>query len=78
MTRVLALDVGTSSARARVYGADGASLAHVAGRTVYTRTRGHSGRLSEYEPDELVAAAAAAVEEARRGAGGPLDAVAVS
>ncbi|HUP31585.1 MAG TPA: FGGY family carbohydrate kinase, partial [Gaiellaceae bacterium] len=78
MTRVLALDVGTSSARARVYGPDGAPLGGVAGLVVYTRTRGHSGRLAEYDPDELVEAAGAAAEEARQEAGGSFDAVAVS
>jgi gluconokinase len=77
VTRVLALDVGTSSARALVH--DGRGRPAGAGAQVrYTRTRGHSGRLAEYDPDELVEAARLALDGARGEAGGALDAVAVS
>lgn len=78
MTRVLALDVGTSSVRARLYDERGLHVAGVEAQERYTATRGHSGRLGEFDADELVAVAREAVDEARREAGGPIDAVAAS
>jgi gluconokinase len=74
MTRVLALDVGTSSVRARVYDELGEHVKHVEARTPYEVTHGHAGR-AEFDPDELVQATVSAVEEARREAEGPLDAL---
>jgi gluconokinase len=78
VTRVLALDVGTSSARALLYDERGLAVAGAAAPARYTRTRGHSGRLAEYDPEQLVEAAAGAIEEARRAAGGPVDVLAAS
>jgi gluconokinase len=70
VTRVLALDIGTSSVRALVFESDGTAVADAEARTRYGPVRGH-----QLDPDELVAASAAAIEEARREAGG-VDAVA--
>ncbi len=78
MTRVLALDVGTSSVRTRLYDERGRPVEGVEAQERYTETRGHSGRLGEFDADELVDVARAAVEEGRREAGGPVDAVAAS
>lgn len=66
MTRVVSLDVGTSSARALVFDETGACVPCAGGRAAYTETRGHSGRLGEFDADELVEVALGAVEEARR------------
>jgi gluconokinase len=78
MARVLALDVGTSSARTRVYDERAEPVAGAGAQERYTTTRGHSGRLGEFDAEELVAVAEDAVERARRGAGGDVDAVAIS
>jgi gluconokinase len=78
MARVLALDVGTSSARTRVYDERAEPVAGAVAQERYTTTRGHSGRLGEFDAEELVAVAEDAVERARRGAGGDVDAVAIS
>ena len=78
MTRVLALDVGTSSVRARLYDERGLHVEGVEAQERYTGTRGHSGRLGEFDADELVAVARDAVAEARGEAGGRVDAVAAS
>jgi gluconokinase len=78
VTRVLALDVGTSSVRARLYDERGLEVEGVEAQERYTATRGHSGRLGEFDADELVDVAGDAVEEARREAGGPIDAIATS
>jgi gluconokinase len=78
VTRVLALDVGTSSVRARLYDERGFDVEGVEAHERYTATRGHSGRLGEFDADELVDAARDAVDEARREAGGPIDAIAAS
>ncbi|HVM17034.1 MAG TPA: gluconokinase [Gaiellaceae bacterium] len=75
---VLALDVGTSSARALLHDERGRPVDGAGAQVRYTRTRGHSGRLAEYDPDELVDVVRAVVAEARREAGGAVDAVAVS
>jgi gluconokinase len=71
VTRVLSLDVGTSSVRALVFESDGTPVSGAEARTRYEPTR------HELDPDELVAASAAAIEEARHEAGG-VDAVAAS
>lgn len=76
--RVLAVDVGTSSARALLFDETGLPLEGAAAHTRYAPTRGHSGRLAEYDPDELVGIVRDAVGEARQEAAGPFDAVAVS
>ena len=78
MARVLALDVGTSSARTRVYDERAEPVAGAGAQERYTTTRGHSGRLGEFDAGELVAVAEDAVERARRGAGGDVDALAIS
>ena len=78
MTRVLALDVGTSSVRARLYDERSLHVEGVEAQLRYTATRGHSGRLGEFDADELVEVARDAVAEARREAGGRVDAVAAS
>jgi len=74
---VLALDVGTSSARALVFDERGDLVPGVGRQERYTATRGHSGRLGEFDADELLAVAREALDEARREAG-KVDAVAVS
>lgn len=78
MTRVLALDVGTSSVRARLYNERGRHVEGVEAQERYTRTRGHSGRLGEFDADELVAVAQDAVAEVRREGAARVDAVAAS
>jgi gluconokinase len=75
VARVLSLDVGTSSVRARLYGPDGL---HVEGVEAHTKYTGESGRFGEFDPDGLVDATRAAIEEARAGTGGEVDAVAAS
>jgi gluconokinase len=74
--RVLALDVGTSSARALLFDERAQTVEQGAKR--YTPARGHSGRLTEYDPDGLVEIVRDVAGEARREAGGSLDAVALS
>ncbi|MCP9485657.1 MAG: FGGY-family carbohydrate kinase [Gaiellaceae bacterium MAG52_C11] len=76
--RVLALDVGTSSARTRVYDERAECIPGAGYQERYTSTRGHSGRLGEFDADELVAVARDAMREARRGLGAAIDAVAIS
>jgi gluconokinase len=78
VTRVLALDLGTSSARARLYDERGRQAEGVEAQERYTETRGHSGRLGEFDADELVEVVRSAVEESLRAAGGPVEAVATS
>lgn len=78
MARVLALDVGTSSARTRVYDEHGEPVPGAGAQERYTSTRGHSGRLGEFDADELLAVAEDTIERARREAGGDVDAVAIS
>ena len=74
--RVLAVDIGTSSARARVYDE---RAEFVAGRQErYTTTRGHSGRVGEFDADELIATTRDAMDVARVEAGGEVDAVSIS
>jgi gluconokinase len=77
VTLVLALDVGTSSVRARVYDERAEHVKDVEAQTKYEVTHGHDGR-AEFDPDELVAASRAALTEARREAGERVDAVATS
>jgi gluconokinase len=77
VTRVLALDIGTSSARALVYDEHGDVVPGVGRQERYTASRGHSGRLGEFDADELLAVARDALGEAEREAGGA-DAVAIS
>jgi gluconokinase len=78
VTRVLALDVGTSSARALVFDERCCASAPGGGRQErYTATRGHSGRLGEFDADELLAVVRDAVDEARREAG-RVDGIAIS
>jgi gluconokinase len=77
VTRVLALDLGTSSARARLYDERGRHVEGVEAQERYSETRGHSGRLGEFDADELVDVVREAVDEACRAAGS-VDAIAVS
>jgi gluconokinase len=72
MTRVLALDIGTSSVRARLYDESGE---HVSGVEAQTR---YGPAESEIDADELVAATRAALDEARSEAGREPDTLAVS
>jgi gluconokinase len=74
--RVLALDIGTSSARARVY--DEAAQCVAGHQERYTATRGHSGRVGEFDAEELLAVARDASDGARAEAGGAVDAVSIS
>lgn len=78
MTRVLALDVGTSSVRARLYDGRGLHVEGVEAQERYTAAGGHSGRLGEFDADELVDVARDAIDEARRETGGAPDAVGAS
>ena len=78
MARVLALDVGTSSARTRVYDEHAEPVPGVGVQERYTSTRGHSGRLGEFDADELLVVAQDAIERARRSVDGEVDAVAIS
>ena len=78
MTTVLALDIGTSSARALLHDERGRPSEDVQAQEGYTATRGHSGRLGTFDADELVGVVREALEEARREAGGGIDAVAGS
>ena len=75
---MLALDVGTSSARALVYDERCEPVPGAARQERYTSTRGHSGRLGEFDADELLAVVRDASEGARREAGVDIDAVAIS
>jgi gluconokinase len=77
VTRVLALDVGTSSVRARVYDGRGRALEHAEAQTRYDVTHGRGGA-AELDPEHLAAVALAARDEALREAGGEVDAVACS
>jgi gluconokinase len=72
--RVLALDVGTSSVRARVFDERGRPLHGVEAQTRYELTHGHGGQ-AEFDADHLVEATRAALDEARREAGGDIAAV---
>jgi gluconokinase len=75
--RVLALDVGTSSVRARVYDERAEHLKEAEAHTRYEVTHGHDGH-AEFDPDDLVEATAAAIEEAKDEAEAPIDAVGAS
>ncbi len=77
MTLVLALDVGTSSVRARVYDERGGHVEGVEAQTRYEVTHGHDGR-AEFDPDHLVEATRAALADALAAAGGPVAAVGTS
>jgi gluconokinase len=74
--RVLAVDVGTSSVRARVYDEQGLHVEAAEAQTRYEITHGHGGR-ADFDADHLVEATLAAIEEARR-EGGPVAAVGIS
>jgi gluconokinase len=76
--RVIALDVGTSSARTLLFDEDGRRVEGVGAQVAYTATRGHSGRLGVFDVDELAAVARGVLAEARREAGGEVDGVAIS
>jgi gluconokinase len=76
VTRVLALDVGTSSVRARVYDERGGALERAEAQTRYDVTHGRGG-VAELDPEQLVAATLAARDEATREAA-QVDAVACS
>lgn len=72
MTRVLAIDAGTSSVRALSYLADGTAETGAEAHVAYEPVGG------EVDPERLVAAARSVVEEVTREAGGSFDAVACS
>lgn len=75
--RVIGLDVGTSSARALLFDGE-ARVVDEGAQVRYGATRGHSGRLGVFDAEELVALSHEVVAEARRAAGGAVDAVAIS
>src|SRR6188474_2946751 len=77
MVRVLSLDVGTSSVRARVYDERGDHVQAAEAQTRYEPTHGHDAS-AEFDARHLVAATRAAYGEALAEAGGRVDAVAVS
>ena len=70
--RVLSLDLGTSSVRARVYEEHGRAIEGVEARTRYRPTEG------VLDPERLVEAAGGAVAEVLRELGGDVDAYAIS
>jgi gluconokinase len=70
VTRVLALDVGTSSVRARVYDERGTWNEHAEAQVPYPAV--------EHDPDVLVRAADAVLKETLAEAGGDVDAIACS
>jgi gluconokinase len=72
MTHVLALDIGTSSVRARLYDESGEHVAGVEAQTPYGPAE------AGVDADELVAVIRAALDEARSEAGREPDALAVS
>jgi gluconokinase len=72
MTRVLSLDLGTSSVRARVYDESGTAIEGVEAQTPYEPTEG------VLDPERLVDVARAAVDEILRELGAPVDAYAIS
>ncbi|HSL64802.1 MAG TPA: gluconokinase, partial [Gaiellaceae bacterium] len=65
------------SARALLFDEEARSVGAGA-RVRYGPTRGHSGRLGVFDAEELVALSHEVVSEARRAAGGAVDAVAIS
>jgi len=71
-THVLSLDLGTSSVRARVYDETGEAVEGVEAQTHYEPTEG------VLDPERLVAAAGAAVDEVLREFGRPVAARAIS
>ena len=75
MADVLALDVGTSSVRARLYGLDGL---HAEGIEAHETYAGDSGSIGELDPEALVEAARTAIEDVRVRASGEIAAVAAS
>jgi gluconokinase len=77
---VMALDVGTSSARALCYDSAGAPVRGAAGRVGYEATTAATGAV-ELDPDALVEAAAGAIDQCLAGAGsraGEIEAVGAS
>jgi gluconokinase len=74
--RVLALDVGSSSVRARAYDELGRQLDAPAARRTYEASYGSDGS-AELDPERLVSAALDVLEEARAAAA-PVDALAIS
>ena len=77
MTLVLALDVGTSSVRARVYDERAEHVGDAEAREHYEVRHGPGGK-AEFDPEQLARDAGEAVDEARREADGPIDAVGAS
>ena len=63
VTRVLAVDLGTSSVRARLYDEAGQVLSGDTSQRRWEASRGRDGRV-EFDPDELVEATRAAINEA--------------
>jgi gluconokinase len=75
--RVLALDVGSSSARALAYDERGRALGGTLARTSYEPLYGADGS-AELDPQQLASAAREVLDEARRTLGAEPDAVAIS
>lgn len=74
---VLALDVGTSSVRARVYDEQARHVRDAESSERYEVHHGPGGK-AEFDPEELAGEAEAALDEARREAEGPVEAVGAS
>jgi len=62
VTRVLAVDLGTSSVRARLYDGTGAVLSGDTSQSRWDASLGRDGRV-EFDPDELVGATRAAIND---------------
>lgn len=77
MTLVLALDVGSSSVRARAYDEDGNEVPRVGAQESYEVRHGPGGR-AEFDPEQLAREVTAALERARRECDAPIDAVGAS
>ena len=77
MTLVLALDVGTSSVRARVYDQEARHVRDAEAQERYEVRHGPGGR-AEFDPENLAEEARTALDEARREADGPIAAVGAS
>lgn len=74
---MLALDIGTSSVRASLYGADGAPVPGGAARVPHQVDYHHDGAV-ETDPDTLLAHVGQAVHDCLRGCPGPVAAVGIS
>jgi gluconokinase len=77
VTRVLAVDVGSSSVRARVFDESAGEIAGARGKRSYETAHGDDGR-AEFDPDELVELTIGVIDEACGRADTAVDAVGMS